>query len=250
MKKQKVETPVVIMEDTSVKSTINMNITQDDLVQVIVDEKLEKLENEINILSEKYNHFNLNKYNLKEDLPETFKKIKTLALYKLMEEHAKTHGVEMVIGIQPAENVILEKSYTYKCSLTNQFGYAQDNKNPIKYFKDYGGTTNTFRSCIIKTVCVCITVNTKSDANFAQVYFCVEVSATEAKKYCQASEKAAEEYVQTSELLYEKMVEYLNVKYNERKFKTKLIKASLSKSPEGKQVLDMIQAVGNMKMLQ
>ena len=46
MKKQKVETPVVIMEDTSVKSTINMNVTQDDLVQVIVDEKVEKLENE------------------------------------------------------------------------------------------------------------------------------------------------------------------------------------------------------------
>ena len=29
-----------------------------------------------------------------------------------------------------------------------------------------------------------------------------------------------------------------------------VIKASLSKSTEGKQVLDMIQAVGNIKMLQ
>ena len=250
MKKQKVETPVVIMEDTSVKSTINMNVTQDDLVQVIVDEKLEKLENEINILSEKYDRFNRDTGDLKEYLPETFKKIKTMALYKLMEEHAKMHGVEMIIGIQPAENVLSEKSYTYKCSLTNQFGHAQDNKNPIRYFKDYGGTTNTFRSFTIKTVSVCITVNTRNDTSYAQACFNVEVSAAEAKKYRQASEKAAEEYVQTSELLYEKMVEYLNVKYNERKFKTKLIKASLGKSAEGKQVLDMIQAVGNMKMLQ
>jgi hypothetical protein len=250
MKKQKVETPVVIMEDTSVKSTINMNVTQDDLVQVIVDEKLEKLENEINILSEKYDHFNPRSGDLKEDLPETFKKIKATAFYKLLEEHAKKHGVEMRISIQPAEIGTLNKYYSYRSSLLTNFDKAQDSKNPIKYFKEYGGGWRTFETFIIKTVNVCITVNANTDVNFAQSYFNVEVNAAEAKKYGQTFEKAAEEHAQTSELLFEKMTEYLNVKYNERKFKTKLIKASLGKSPEGKQVLDMIQAVGNMKMLQ
>lgn len=250
MKKQKVETPVVIMEDTSVKSTINMNITQDDLVQIIVDEKLEKLEKEIAVLSEKSNQFDLHMNDLKKYLPETFKKIQTTPLYKLMEEYAKKHGAEMHLVMQSAEIINSEKSYIYYYALVNQFGYAQNNKNPIKYFEDYGNTTNSFRSFTVKTVNVCITVNTKNNTSYAQACFNIEANAAEAKKCRQTFEKAAEEFVQTSKLLYEKMTEYLNVKYNERKFKTKLIKASLGKSPEGKQVLDMIQAVGNMKMLQ
>lgn len=249
MKKEKVGTSIATLGTTSVKKVINMNVTQDDLVHLIVDEKLEILEKEINILSEKYKKLAQIDKDLKTELPETFKKVQSSTLYKVLKEHAKKQDVELSINIDIEDAVASKNSYPYLCSLINVFNCAQEHRNPIKYFKDYSEETYNLRPITINTVRVYITVHAKDTINFAQACFIVKVSATEAKKYHQKSEKEIEERMAVCKALHEKMTEYLNVKCNERKFKTNLIKASLEQSVEGKEVLNMIKVVGNIKML-
>ena len=255
--KKQPEDAVVILEEATVRNNINLNIDQDDLVQVIVQEKLDGLEAAMLEAKKKYHNHLEGKTELEKNFMQYFptvqKAIATEPVYKALSQVLQREKIE--------HNIIWKRDTAYdreelfiKHSMSSDLlETAEERKQPVSYFKSVAAK-NASTLCLYKTTSVTATlVSTKINDTVKGVLsytYSVDLRGTKAKEFDQKYIDWGKRAVQLQEEWYQATLAYLEVKYGEKKIKTQLIKASLKKSAEGKQLLEMLSNVGNMKMLQ
>jgi hypothetical protein len=260
-KKSKV-TKVAVLSSAEVKNNINLNLNQDDLIQIMLFEKIENCEASLVILQEQYNakrdeisvfekKFHTDTALLLVSSSESSKGfdkfLKALRVLGLNKEDLKIDG--SVNSIYGAEQVVIGNVFKINIdSLEDRYDGALNGSNYMRRVSAKR-QEEIISYCKKDRISAIFSGKTLEGIDITYTLHNVDLPVGIQKMYAKFMAVLKKEMFDIMELLYNTQVELLNYKYGEKRIKAKLIRTSLQQSVEGKQILEMMNGITSLKML-
>jgi len=239
------------LANPEVKSVINLNMNQNDVVDIAIQERLSTLEEQVKISEKK----------LKEKAEERDVLIATLleeygkkALnkekgYKSFHKIVKDEGLEIHKNHNNKE-VYIEHYDTIECKPYKEYNFDDrynDVKKPVTHAKRYMQMT---------TPSIQVPHTLRVDLHANGFGFNIQWSSRDVKvndgfkkKYQEKVSKVTNELADLQTENYDLKLEALEYEHGEKKIKALVLKKSLSKSKEGQAILAMLQDATQIKLL-
>ena len=253
MSKKKANAPVLVestaLANPEVKSVINLNMNQNDVVDIAIQERLSILEEQIKVSEIK----------LKEKAAENNALIKSLIDGYTKKVLGKDKGYNSFYRIIKSEGLELSnnggegsimgynnvagkeyKNYNFDDKYNNP-------KSPLTHAKKYMTLTKVN---IIVPTSLSVGLNARG-FGFSISWNSNSIPVTDAfkKKYQEKVLEAANELADLQSENYDLKLEHLEYEHGEKKIKALVLKKSLSKSKEGQAILAMLQDATQIKLL-
>jgi len=238
----------VALANPNVSSSINMSLNQNDMIDLVIEHQLEILSAKLEVLQtdlDANNEAIINAYDFDKNqiILRVGVKNEDLVIFNKI---VKTHKlkVEDTSGINVDNyNEKNVKIGSYNClSIDNVEGY----KDPYSYAKRHSSLTELKFAPIAN-----LYVRYKASIGNLKVDYSDSITPT--------FEEQEEHKKVMMPLLKKKLalkkeyaivaMSYLEYKYGEKRIKSKIVKASLSKSNEGRGILKMLEGATNIKLL-
>jgi len=237
------------LANPEVKSVINLNMNQNDVVDIAIQERLSVLEEQIKVSDAK----------LKEKAAENNALIKSLIdgyTKKVLDKNKgynsfyriiKSEGLELSNNggegsIMGYDNVVGKEYKNY-----NFDDRYNETKKPVTHAKKYMTLTKVN---IMVPTSLSVGLNAHG-FGFSISWNSNSISVTDAfkKKYQEKVLEAANELADLQTAHYDLRLEALEYEHGEKKIKALVLKKSLSKSKEGQAILAMLQDATQIKLL-
>lgn len=238
------------LEKANVNNNISLNLNQNDLIELAIQEKLSLLEPAIQVLENNIEELSIKHVETVNDIVARFimKKVKSSEVYKelsliaeLFKTSVKIHVTwSTVYNDQSITNNIIGKYQEVSLSTVEEY------KDPFAYAKR-NSSDRTYRVLDLNTITVTLSLYSNTSLNLNQKIVFNDINTP--KEYLNESINYGKNIVKMYNDLYNLKMSYLEYKYGEKRIKSKLVKASLSKSVEGKAILDMLSQATNVKFL-
>ena len=254
----KVNKPVKVKEvmplvlNSTVSNNINLGLSQNDLLQLVIQDKLEEVEAEQARIKSLLKHLgdevDILDVNFKEDLIVRYKET---AEYKQMLKSIEAFKAIMKVKEDIREDFRLQDGHNslYK-EIKFQKGdlpHAENQRNPKEYYKSHTGT-DTYYLYTEFGFTANIYCTVKDFGLKLEHYH----TLNQIDKVCKAyTAKRITLYTQIAELqnwLYKVNITYLELAYGSDRIKSKITKAVLNNSVEGKEILGMLTKATGLKM--
>lgn len=229
----------------NISNNINLNLSQNDLIDMVIQEQLEITENELTKVKEQLQNLK----NEKEDFRKRFEEklvSRELAKQKEFNKIVKDYGltVNSVIRlIEGRAGASIKVGYYTKIDKDD----AESYKNPIAYAKKYTYVSDVW---ICRFSEVQIDFKATNDKGLTvSMSLSVKLTEKETDVFLSNDRVCAEKEIKLRNIKCELDMNYLEYAYGEKKIKGKIVKASLKKTGEGKAILDMLQRATNIKMI-
>lgn len=238
----------VALANPNVSSSINMSLNQNDMIDLVIEHQLEILSSKLEVLKtdlDANNEAIQNAYDSDKQQIILRASVKNEDLV-IFNKIVKTHklNVEDTSGI----NV---DSYAEKCVKIGSYDSisidaVENYKDPYAYAKRHSSFSELKFSPITN-----VYIRYRASIGTLKVDYSDSITPT--------TEEQEEHKKVMIPLLKEKLalkkeyaiiaMSYLEYKYGEKRIKSKIVKASLSKSDEGRGILKMLEGATNIKLL-
>lgn len=248
---KKAKPAVIAVAEPEVQNNINMNLTHNDIIDVAIQTQLELLEPRAEELVKMI-------ASVDEQIKETHNQIITRATERAnfcKEATAFNKALVLISGNTVVTPEIIDK---YSIGDSEQIcsakfpvyhrGDPEEYKNPIRQFKTYTDLVEAR-----ETISRGIRFRLKALVNGLKLTMENEcrIDFTE-KEYITYKEKITKLLDQTAKLnteWYETRKQILELKYDEKKIKARVVKMSLTHTKQGKQILSLLEKSTKIKLL-
>lgn len=246
MEQKKEETPALV------GSKINVSINQNDLVDLLIEEKLEDYENKIALLNKEYES-NLENFKKIRDLfkQEAIEKVKNSREYVNIEKFLKNipHNiitrVDVKYAVQEEAPAIGMTVFRGKFDETAGNFILRNFKNSI----EYGNNSFVFSSKNVKLLYV---ITFQFEFVESIISLATTIAASNLISF-ESNTKMLQEIAlnaANNTEVYNKLVEeYLTFRSSSKRLRAKIIKLTLQQSTEGLSVLELLKSVENTKLI-
>lgn len=236
------------LETVEISNKLSMNLTKEDLIDLVVEAKVDELEIKLNDAKEIAKAFQAELTTAGEDIVKKHQHdVENLPEFKQFAKACEIFGLKP----QPKEDLVLVINNAYAADVKSTFRQgdlvrAEDTKNVVSNYRN--NTCIVTRGLALKdTLAIIYTADTpltslKFDIN-------VKLTAHDRKILKNEAQKKLAQYTEAKNAEYEAELELLKAKYGNKRFKNTLIRASLRKSKDGKSILDMLEKAGGVKLL-
>jgi hypothetical protein len=239
----------VALSTANVSNNINLNLNQNDLIEMAIQEKLSLLEDHIATLETKIKEEWVLQDLIRKNLLHT---IKTTILKKDKKYQSFLSKVKLLKMDIKESDLYVQSGNKYECTYeykTFESGRAEQYKNPFSYI-DYARRTNTGYYDSISSIKIsCMAVDEKSNLKLDYQVPTITLSKAVCDNYFTKLKSNTDIIVKLQNELANLKEEHFSYLYSEKKIKSQIIKKSLSKSPEGKAILQMLAEASNIKFL-
>jgi phosphoribosylformylglycinamidine (FGAM) synthase PurS component len=239
------------LESVNVNNNITLNLNQNDLIELAIQEKLGLLEPAIQTLETSIQEVGTKHVETVREIITKFimKKVKSSDIYKDLDLIAKLFNTFVKVDISwsnvyndtSIKNNIVGKYNEISLSTVEEY------KDPFAYAKR-NAYNREYRVLELDTITVTLSLQHNTSLNLNQKIVFNDVNTP--KEYLNECINYGKNVVKMYDDLYNLKMSYLEYKYGEKRIKSKLVKASLSKSSEGKAILDMLSQATNVKFIQ
>ena len=234
------------LANVEVNNSINLTLNQNDLIDLAITEQVERLETQIELVEKELKTINSDIENIKENF------LSELLLTIKNDTYAEAVKVNEILGLDL--NKLLKVRWNQQQTSDMIIGeyksipdISNNTADKITSFKRNSHET-TFYKFNIKGGS--IEVNSTSKNGIGMYFsFKFELSKSESSKLNKQFEPLNKKWYQLLLQNYDLNLELINYKYGEKKIKAKVVKAALSKSKEGKEILLMLERATNVKLL-
>lgn len=229
----------------NISNNINLNLSQNDLIDMVIQEQLEITENELTKVKEQLQNLK----NEKEGFRERFKEklvSRELVKQKEFNKIVKDYGLTVNSSIGLIEGRAGASIKIGTCISVDRDD-AESYKNPIAYAKKYKHYREVWINSFEKANIDFVASNDKG-LN-VHISTCINLTEKETEILLSNDRVCAEKEIKLTNIKCELDMNYLEYAYGEKKIKGKIVKASLKKTGEGKAILDMLQRATNIKMI-
>ena len=247
---KKSKSAVAIVAEPQVNNTINMNLSHADVIEVAVQARLEQLEPEVERLE-------VLARTILEDGTKKEAEIVTLAVGKynsrgLKEFQEMCDKLDLTMRPFVADRYcwigkseqIMSPEYMARTSHSND---PEESRNPLHYFKRNSSLQHK-RFDIYEGV----KYQLRGEREFITLT-APELSVTISEKDRNILKKYVVEnlalFANTMNELYKCQKEMFELKYDDKKVKARVVRASLSKTEQGKNILSLLEGATNIKLL-
>lgn len=240
------------LQDAEVKHSINMNLTHDDIIDLAIQSQIEKLEP---VLEAATNLRNEAKENIEKTRSEYIKSIidkninkhpKIKAFYALAKYNKSDEPVLKIHSNDTAGQRELLATDHFRYS-PNWDGIHQYNK-PLVEFKRRTEKKKEYEH-VYENIGVSISADVSGFLLKTSENIMISMTESEFKTCLKIMKKAINEYAMAEDNLWELRLQMLELMYDEKKVKARVVKASLSKSKQGQSILDLLNEASTTKLL-
>lgn len=253
-KKKESKKVEVVVAEPSVQNGINMNLTHADVIEVAVQTQLELLEPQLEQLLQR-----------EVDLKKQLKTLEDTFINKALEKAGTSPiGKEFLNAITVLEKgsgipvkweiqnqSCVGKSETLSSSEYDSYDHQdpEEYRSPLTYFK-----RNSRKKCFNWNLSTVISfdlranigeLTLKTDHRAAEV----NIPSTEYQKWKKETQALLNEKAKVSQEKYNMWKQILELKYDEKKVKARVVKMSLSKTEQGRNILNLLESATNVKLL-
>jgi hypothetical protein len=246
--KMKNKNTSVALSNPTVSNNINMTLNQNDMIDLVIEHqieilstKLEELDNQLKLQEERIDTFS--NFITKEIITRASVKNDELAIFnKIVKANKLTIKDHSGLNINRyGENTIKIGSFNPIC-IDNVEHY----KDPYNYAKRHTSVSEL----VYGSICDISIKYTTSMGGLKMEYSTVILPThEEEKEYQSAMILLLKKKLALKKEYAEVAMSYLEYKYGEKRIKSKIVKASLSKSDEGRGILKMLEGATNIKLL-
>jgi len=239
----------VALANPHVASNISLNLNQNDMIEVVIEHKLEELGARLELEDKAIADIKKRK----SDFYDSLKVRMTKRIGAEREDLKKFHKIAKQLGLKIKEeshvNVI---TYGEKTKEVGSYNYT-DIDHCEKY-KDPHNYAKRNASSAVLTLQPLDTLYIKLEGSAGELSLkykseAVEPTAEESEEHDKFMMAILKEELKLRKEHYLTCMEYLEFKYGERRIKAKIVKASLSKSDEGRGILKMLESATNIKLI-
>lgn len=254
MSKKESKKAELVVAEPAVQNGINMNLTHADVIEVAVQTQLEILEPQLEQLIQK-----------EADLNKSLKTVEDTFINKALEKATSSPvGKEFLNAIGALEKGLgktvewaiqnqccVGKSETLESPEYDEYGHGdpEEYRSPLTYFKR--NTRKRTRQWNLSTVISFDlranvgSITLKTDHREAEV----NIPAVEYQKWKKETQAILNEISKVSQEKYNLWKQILELKYDEKKVKARVVKMSLSKTEQGRNILNLLESATNVKLL-
>lgn len=234
------------LQNVEVSNSINLSLNQNDLIDLAISEQVEKLEAQIELKEKELEEVKSGTDVIKDKfLTQMLSKINSKQ-YKEFSKVAEMLGID----ISKSMNARWHQDNSDRNVLGSFIRVPEINSNAsdkIASFKRNGREEIFYKYNIDS---VGLTANIHSPNNLSiGFYEEVTLSSADKSKLNKELEVLNKRWYQILVDLYNLNLELVNYKYGEKRIKAKFVKAALSKSKEGQDILAMLGKATNVKLL-
>lgn len=236
----------IALSNPSVNNTINMNLNQNDMIDVVIEHQVENLSKQLEDIRLLIDNNIKNIKSLKEStidsIISTFKSEDLIIFNKMVKQYNLTVKNSSNLSLESYGDSRIEIGKYNPISIDNVENY----KDPYNYAKRHINDKIIYfepiEECKLKIT---------ASLDDLHIEYCSKISPTkeQQKEYkskilplLKLSLSLEQEQSKLSML-------YLEYKYGEKRIKAKIVKASLQKSEEGRGILAMLEGATNIKLL-
>ena len=247
----------VVVKNPEVSNNINMNLTHNDVIDVAIQSQLDILEPQLDDLK-------LQAEALLKKLEELDKIVIEKATKNLAKEDSAKFFFESLKALEKVHNKHIEwtttdlsvsRDSTYKRISSGMYNIChydisriEDYKNPVAAFKSNNrGQETTW--CVGRTLSFQMHADVNGLRLRTDTYIKLAIDAETAKQWEKDITATLKEIKRVNDLIYDLTGQILDLKYNDRKVKARVVKASLSKTEEGRNILALLESATNVKLL-
>ena len=251
MKKKEETTTEVALANPAVRSNINLNLDQNDMIQLVIQDRLEQLEKEIELFPRALAE-------IEEESRVFIAGFKLACIkrhFKGDKEFDKMKELSEMLGADLNTNISLDSGYRGDFDKTKIGVYRKIDLNKMEDYKDpYAYARRNIQDedmCIITPKKITGSMSIQAGNIFIKLDVKENNALTpaEKKQYKEGITPYVTRKMQMLNLQYETGMKYLECKYGEKRIKSKIVKASLQKSDEGRGILTMLETATNIKLL-
>lgn len=250
--KNKKEIAVATLQTAAVNNSINMSLTQNDLIELALVEKLDSLDvqiqHQINLLE--------NNGRKKQEAIDKFLQPYILKI-KSSEEYKKIVSVAAVLNLEIQEDFkVNTRNYSRNDDDNTIGGYLvapeQEVRN-LDQFKYYSNNKIVWKY-IPQSIIYSVQFNSKEEPeNQSKIHIGisgeVKVNSAGSTKITNFIHKIKEEEIVIAKEIYNLKLEAARYKFGEKRIRANITKAALKNSKEGQGILNMLQKVTQVKFL-
>lgn len=246
--KMKDKNTQMALSNPTVSNNINMTLNQNDMIELVIEHqveilsaKLEELDNQLKLQEERINTFSdfitkeiITRASVKNDELAVFNKIvkaNKLVVKNHSGLHLNNYG-EKAIKIGSFNPICIDNVEHYK--------------DPYNYAKRHVSVSEIVYGSISE---IYVKYNTSMGGLKMEYFITVFPTHEEEKEYQSVMIPLLKKKLALKEEYAEVAMSYLEYKYGEKRIKSKIVKASLSKSDEGRGILKMLEGATNIKLL-
>lgn len=236
--------------EVTVSNSINMNLTQGDIIDLAIQTEIERQEEILEkLVSAKDAVEKKIKTVQREYMSSAKKEIEKDKEYLAFTKMANSIGLPISID----EDSLCFHNYndTLLSPAFPQGDYSRchNQAKPLIYFKQYASQNVTYQVRISREVYYTLKASKDGISLSSSKNYSLKGNAQAYNKMKKELTELLESYANLSRQIYNVHLNLLEASYNDKKVKARIVKASLSKSDEGKALLSMLEGARNTKLL-
>lgn len=246
----------VVIANPEVQNNINMNLTHSDIIDVAIQTQLEVLEpleedlkKQLTSMQNQEEDLKFNMFNDNAKLGNNLQRGQFEHLVKILSKRENTkYEINLdIYSFNNKETINSSEILMFNYGNFNKGSEEETYKNPHIYFKS-NSKANTFNYIIASKASFTLKYS-ENDIDI-KTYITIELSRKEYDKL----KKEVTIFLNKKAEIYKKWwdirLQILELRYNEKKIKAKVVKASLSKTEQGKNILNLLEGATNIKLLE
>ena len=254
MSKKESKKAELVIAEPAVQNGINMNLTHSDVIDVAVQTQLEILEPQLERLIEQ-----------EHDIKNQLKATEDVVINKVLEKaEISSIGKEFLDTIKTLEKStgkeikwdIVNQSYNGKYETLSSPEYdaydyqdPEEYRSPLSYFKRNSKKKcynwNLSNSILFDLRATIGSLTLKTDHRKAQI----NIPNADYQKWKKDTQAILDQKAKVSQEKYNIWKQILELKYDEKKVKARVVKMSLSKTAQGRNILNLLESATNVKLL-
>lgn len=227
------------MKKAVVTNSVNLNVNQNDLVDMLMEDLKEKLEEKVKVLSEKLKV-------IKEEREKVSEKVREV-LAKQNKDVVLEQFVNVLKANKVGYNLATELSSSNEKKVAEYMRFDLDNvrryKNPVKELQTLERNGNKVPVKYSIPDSFRMRLSSQNGLFNYTTDFQKPLKDKEFETVIKQKESLAKDYAAVDKELYETDKQLLMVEEGGTRFKSQFLRASLGKTKEGKQILDMVEQV-------
>lgn len=224
------------LQATEIQNSINLNTTQNDLITMIIEDKVEKAENVIKVLLDKIQGLQNQRKAIQEKiLAQGHNEVKWSSEYIKFMQMCKDNGFVPTLQVTQkgtvCDNYIESRVYNI-----SNLQSAEESKVPLNYFK-----TRTSPSSESFYVISNVGISMTFINDIYSFKYYKEVKITDYNEQRKLMKEVILALGEAKQELYDAQLHYLNVKYNTNRIKAQITKSILGQSKDGVALLALLE---------
>lgn len=257
MSKKSTKKTEVVVAEPEIHNNINMNLTHADVIDVAIQTQLEILEPQLDTLQKAF-----------RDCTKQLEDLQAQVMAKAIERAGSStvgktflnlikmisKGLDMPEPEYQVTNKYFmgnqEKLTSREVDAIDSCTHIEEYKSPLAQFKRYSR-----RQKMEWNIADVISFNL--NARFGEISLgthnqqCkVQLTETELKNWKKMVQAILDTQADICQKLYDTQKEILELKYDEKKVKARVVKMSLSKTEQGRNILNLLQSATSVKLLE